>query len=104
MNTNEILAFIAAYTMCTVLIVVIAIIIQVFIAKRMEYVARLKGYDKTAKVFWMVFLFNIIGIIYTLALPDLNKRKILEKIASAAQATGSNSFSAAKKYDDLPKI
>jgi len=87
-----------------VLLFFLYIIISVIIAKRMEYVARLKGYDKTAKVFWMVFLFNIIGIIYAIALPDLNKRKILEKIASAAQTNGLSSSSVAKKYDDLPKI
>ncbi|MBP3870352.1 MAG: hypothetical protein J6E46_05195 [Faecalicoccus sp.] len=80
------------------------IIVQVIIAKRMEYVAQLKGYDKTARVFWMVFIFNIIGIIYAIALPDLNKRKILERIASSGQNNTTYSSSKAEKYDDLPRI
>lgn len=100
MSIREIMASI----IFRILIIILAVLLKTFIAKRMEYIAKLKGYDKTARVFWIVFFFNLFGIIYTIALPDLNKRKILEKIASAGQNNSSYSFSKAEKYDDLPKI
>lgn len=80
---------------------VIYIIITIIIAKKMEYTAKLKGYEKTSDVFWMVFFFNIIGVLYAVALPDLYARNAYKK--SEPEEISKTSLSQGG-YRDLPKI
>lgn len=81
---------------------VIYIIISIIIAKRMEYTAKLKGYEKTRDVFWMVFFFNIIGVLYAVALPDLYGRT--GKNSPSSPTENSIVSNAMTGYTGLPKI
>lgn len=81
---------------------VVYILVNIIIAKRMEYTAKLKGYESTRDVFWMVFFFNVIGVLYAVALPDLYGRTAPKKNSLAEDEPSSTS--SANSHKDLPKI
>ena len=54
------------------LIIVAAVLIQYFVAKKFEAIAFLKGYDESIHSFAMCFWLGFIGYLYVIALPDLN--------------------------------
>ena len=68
-----------------VIVVAIVVIILLWklneiIASHMEEAAAKKGYGEEAHVYKMCFWLGAIGYLYTIALPDLNQQKKLDKI------------------------
>ena len=53
-----------------VISIMIALIIDVIMAKLMENVAIMKGYGKSRHIFAICFFLTILGYLYVLALPD----------------------------------
>lgn len=63
------------------IILLISIVILFWIAFKMVDVAQDKGYDNcTGRIFALCLLFNIVGYLYVIALPDLKLQKQNEKI------------------------
>ncbi len=63
------------------IILLITIAVFFWIALKMVDAAKDKGYDYcTGRIFALCFLFNIVGYLYVIALPDLNIQRQNEKI------------------------
>ena len=56
--------------MGSVVVAIIYLLINFFVAKQGEYAAGLKGYGKEAAAFGMCFWLGIVGLIYVATLPD----------------------------------
>ena len=64
-----------------VVLIVIGILIDYFLAVQAAKIAEEKGYEpKGCK--WVCFFFGIIGYILVAAMPDLKTREVLEKISA----------------------
>lgn len=61
------------------LVIVTALVIQYFVAKKFQECAEEKGYDGSS-YFWLCFLLGVIGYCMVAALPDLYLRDKAEKI------------------------
>lgn len=63
------------------IILLISLAVLFWIALKMVDVAEDKGYDYcTGRIFALCFLFNVVGYLYVIALPDLKLQKQNEKI------------------------
>lgn len=57
--------------------IIVALIIQYFIAREFQRIAELKGhYEK--RYFWITFFLWIVGMLLVIALPDLKNRELLQ--------------------------
>lgn len=61
------------------IILVIVIAINYYLAKLMDEIATSKGHP-ASKAFLLVFLFGAVGMLYVIALPDLHAREQKEDI------------------------
>ena len=57
-----------------ILLVIIALVIDYFIAEEFSKIAEMKGHDD-AKYFWYTFIFGIIGMLMVVALPQITTPK-----------------------------
>lgn len=61
------------------LVIITALVIQYFVAKKFQECAEEKGYDGSS-YFWLCFLLGVIGYCMVAALPDLYLRDRVEKV------------------------
>lgn len=77
-----------------ILLLVIVIAIDWFLATLAANIADQKGYDdEHTKFFWICFLFGIIGYILVAALPDRNLQTEIKHLAKAMQSGDSDTTS-----------
>lgn len=73
--------FFEAIGVMGIIILLISFIVLFWIALKMVDAAEDKGYDYcTGRIFALCFLFNIVGYLYVIALPDLKLQRQNEKI------------------------
>lgn len=62
-----------------ILLILVYVLVNLYFASLMTIVAKEKGYENS-NVFVLVLFFGIIGILYAIALPDLQARQQREDI------------------------
>ena len=62
-----------------VIVLCILLGIQFFVAKQFEEIAFSKGYGQETHALGMVFFLGIVGMLYVIALPDLNLRILIRE-------------------------
>ena len=62
------------------LLIVAGLVINLVVAYKMQSVVEKKGY-KELRVVMMCFVLGPVGYLYVIALPDLEQRRLLERIA-----------------------
>ena len=68
-----------AWIYLIIALLIVAVVLNIFIADIFANVAEEKGHEKST-AFWLCFLFPIVGYLYVIALPDKETRDHLQLI------------------------
>lgn len=82
-------------------IILISLIANVFIAYKMVCVSTMKGYEETAQIFILCFLFTVVGYLYVIALPDLSASEQRDEIIRLLKESQSNAEPLSDQTKDL---
>lgn len=74
--------------MCWFLGILIAILVDVYVAKKAKAIVRQKGYDEddAKSYFWFSFWLMPVAILLVIALPDIRTRKRVETLIDEVDA------------------
>jgi hypothetical protein len=79
-----------------VIILIVAVVVDYFVAMEFRNIAAMKGYDES-KYFWYSFLLNVAGYLMVVALPT-------NTTASKKTETSDSKTEETSTGDDLPEI
>ena len=69
-----------------ILIAIVALVLDYFIAKEFQRVAEMKGHHEK-RYFWITFFFWVVGMFLVIALPDFKSRELLQKGQNVSSET-----------------